>query len=223
MRKILALSFLVLSFATPALASGYVWEDKANGFAFSFPDNWGVQTAQSPTMLVRVAGPLNEDAATCNVKAEHDGRLLIYPKRLMETAVKETLTQSFWEDEILAQGHENAKITAYIAPAGLGGKGDATAVRAAYAQHGMSMYAQMIASIYGGKRFVISCSARADQFEKYAPLFATIMGSVDLDSRYHPFATGYYRDFLADPIFYQPVDTRPGSAYQKDTYWLTPN
>ena len=203
MRKILFGIVIMMGFATTAQATSdsFVWKDTVNGFTFSFPDSWGIQTVDSPDTRVRIAGPLNEDFATCRVKADKDGRLKIYPKHLMSEAVYETLGRKFWDDEI--QDHNNAVLTDIRGPASLGGKGDATAIKETFVLntgHGnINMYGEQIASIYGDMRYVVSCSSKLEMFNRYAPLFATIMGSVDLEPRYAPFANGYYRNFLADP------------------------
>jgi len=223
MRKILCGIVVLMGFTSAAYATSdsFVWKDPVDGFTFSFPDSWGVQTADAPTVRIRIAGPLNQDFATCRVKAEKDGRLEIYPKHLMSEAVYETLGRDFWEREI--QDHNNATITDIRGPASLGGKGDATAIRETFVAdtgHGkVNMYGEQIASIYADTRYVVSCSSRLEQFNKYAPLFATIMGSVDLDPRYHPFATGYYRDFLADPKLMLPR-SKPGTIFPKGDYAL---
>lgn len=221
MRKILFGAIFLMSLSAPAAASTYVWKDDVNGFSFSFPDSWTVQTEEGPSTRIRIAGPLKEDAATCRVKSAQDGRLKIYPKHLMTQAVKETLGPDFWEGEIAE--FNNAQITSYRAPAGMGDKGDATAIKAAYTQNdgtqNLNMYSASIASIYGDTRYVMSCASRADQYSKYAPLFATIMASVDFDARYHPFATGYYRDFLADPQLLLPR-TKPGTIHEREEFKL---
>lgn len=215
MRRILLTGLMVLGLAGGAQASTYVWEDPVNGFTFSFPDSWTVQTEDQPSTRIRIAGPLAEDLATCRVKAEKDGRLKIYPKDLMTQAVKETLDRDFWQGEIAE--HDGAVITEYRAPAGMGGKGDATAIKHAFVQDKVDMYGAMIGSVYGDTRYVVSCASRASEYKKYAPVFASIMGSVDLDARYHPFAIGYYRDFLADPILILPR-TKPGTVYEKNSF-----
>lgn len=225
MRNILAVLLMTMGFAGAAQASTYVWQDNVNGFTFSFPDSWTVQTQDVPSTQIRIAGPIGEDLATCRVKAEKDGRLKIYPKELMTEAVNETLGRDFWEQEIAE--HENAVIADYRAPASLGGKGDATAIKASFAQKTgeeggklTPMYSAMIGSIYGDTRYVIGCSSRADVYDRYAPVFASIMGSVELDSRYHPFAIGYYRDFLADPQLVLPR-TKPGTIHEKNQFVLS--
>jgi hypothetical protein len=214
MRNILFGIVMVMGFASAAYATSdsFVWKDPVQGFTFSFPDSWGVQTPDSPTVRIRIAGPLSQDFATCRIKAEEDGRLKIYPKHLMEEAVYETLDREFWENEI--QDHNNAQLTDIRGPASLGGKGDATAIKEVFTldtgDKTINMYGAQIASIYGDKRYVVSCSSKLEEFKKYAPVFATIMGSVDLDARYHPFAVGYYRDFLADPKLMLPR-SKPGT------------
>src|SRR5438105_1371307 len=121
MRKILFGVMIMMGFAATtaqATSDSFVWKDAVNGFTFSFPDSWGVQTVDSPTTRIRIAGPLNQDFATCRVKAEKDGRLKIYPKHLMTEAVYETLDRKFWENEI--GDHQNATITDIRGPASLG-------------------------------------------------------------------------------------------------------
>jgi hypothetical protein len=225
MRKILFGAVVMMGLAAgtaQATSDSFVWKDAVNGFTFSFPDSWGIQTVDAPTTRVRIAGPLSQDYATCRVKAEEDGRLKIYPKHLMEEAVYETLDRSFWEREI--QDHNNANITDIRGPASLGGKGDATAIKETFVldtgKGKINMYGESIASIYADKRFVVSCSSKLEEFKKYAPVFATIIGSVDLDTRYHPFATGYYRDFLADPVLTLPR-SQPGTIHQKNAIPLS--
>jgi hypothetical protein len=223
MRKIFSAvivgTFVAMGFSAAASASTYVWTDKVDGFTFSFPDSWTIQTEDVPSTKIRIAGPIGEDFATCRVKAEKDGRLKIYPKPLMAEGVMETLDRDFWEHEI--GEHENAVLTEYYAPAGLGGKGDATAAKASFVQDNgtgkMNMYTAMIASIYGDTRYVVSCSSKLEEYKKYAPLFGSIMGSVELDSRYHPFAVGNYRNFLTDPKVMFPR-TKPGTIYPKNQF-----
>ena len=223
MRKMLSVvgvgALIAIGFSGAAAAGTFVWQDKANDFTFSFPDSWTVQTGDVPTTAVRIAGPIAEDFATCRVKAEKDGRLKIYPKRLMTRAVKGTLDRGFWDNEVAR--HESAVVTDYRAPASLGGKGDATAIKTFFVQEGgkgkMEMYGAMIGSIYADTRYIVSCSARLEEFKKYAPLFASIMGSVELDAKYHPFAIGYYRDFLMDSQLLLPR-TKPGTIHPKEDF-----
>lgn len=217
MRIILGAFLVMMGLSGAAEASTFVWQDHENGFTFSFPDSWTVQTEDVPGTRIRIAGPIGEDFATCRVKADKDGRLKIYPKRLMTEAVAETLDRKFWEGEVA--GYENAVVTDFHAPAGLGGQGDATAIKTAFVQDKMEMHGEMIGSIYADTRYVVSCSSKAALFEKYAPVFASIMGSVALEQKYHPFATGFYRDFLADPKL-KLVRTKPGTIWRKNEYVL---
>ena len=223
MRKIIGVfglgALIAVGFSGAAVASTYVWKDNVNGYTFSFPDSWAMQTNDSPSMRIRIAGPIVEDVAICYIKAEKDGRLKIYPKYLMTKAVAVTLDRAFWEEELA--GHKKAVITDYFVPASLGSNGDATAIRTSFVQEKgsgkMDMYGEMIGSIYGDTRYIVSCSSKAAEFKKYAPVFASIMASVSFDSKYHPFAVGYYRDFLADPKLNLPR-TKPGTVAPKSPF-----
>ena len=226
MRKIIGIfglgALMIVGFSSVATASIYVWKDNVNGYTFSFPDSWTMQTNDSPTTRIRIAGPIAEDFATCRVKAEKDGRLKIYPKYLMTKAVTATLDRTFWKQELA--GHEKFVITDYFVPASLGSHGDATAIRTSFVQDSgngkMDMYGEMIGSIYGDTRYIVSCTSKVAEFKKYAPVFASIMASVEFSSKYHPFAVGYYRDFLADPKLKLPR-TKPGTIVPKSEFSLS--
>ncbi len=202
-----------------ATSDAFVWKDAKYGYTFSFPDSWGIQTKETPDMRIRIAGPINADWATCSIQVKKDGRLQIYPKRLMTQAVDDTLNQTFWRRQV--GEHDNAVIRDYVAPASLGGRGDATAIKETFEQNTgngkINMFGEQIASIYGNMRYVASCSARIDQYDKYAPLFSSILASVQLSPRYAPFATGYYRDFLSDGQVSLPR-TKPGTINPKSSY-----
>lgn len=222
MRFLIAAVVFVLALM-PAMASAsiYLWKDPVHDFTVSFPDSWRVQTVDVPSTRLRVAGALAEDMATCRVKAEKDGRLQIYPKRHMTTAVGEKLNETFWQKEIAA--YDGAQLLAFFDPASLGNMGDATAIKMSYTQSTgdtrVRMYGAMIGSIHGDMRYVVSCSARIDEYAKYATLFASIMDSVELEAKYHPFAIGYYRDFLADPKL-MLVRSKPGTIHPKNKFFL---
>jgi len=200
MVRILSFLLVMMSMAGAAEASVFVWKDDVNGFSISFPDEWTLQTKDVPSTQLRIASPAGEDFATCRVQAQKDGRLKIYPHRLMGEAVHATLDRVFWENE--ASQYTNATVTDYIAPEKNNNEVDTTAVKVSFEEKGngkMQMSGTMIGSIYGDMRYVVSCSSRKEVYATYAPQFADIIASVRLDTRYAPFPTGYYRNFLADP------------------------
>lgn len=214
MRKIFAFAVLgaMLVAGHVAQADTFVWKDVKNGFTMSFPDVWRIQTEDAGYTRLRIAGPLAEDRTTCRMQVRHDGRLQIYPKRLMGEAVMEKLDHEYW-DKTVAE-FPDAKIHQFYGPASLGSKGDATAVQFSYSEgkgdaH-VAMQAIALSSIYGDQRFDFMCSTTAPTWERYSDLFLSIADSVELDSRYHPFPTGYYRNFLLDPKLVLPR-SKPGT------------
>lgn len=216
MKKIKSLLLMacagMLMVTSAAQADTIVWKDPVYGFTMSYPDSWTLNADDTPNTRLRVAGPYAENMATCRMKVIEDGRLQMYPKRLMDEAVSIKLDERFWEKE--TGQYADAKITDYYAPASLGNKGDATAVKVTFnledGQKKWPMQGVMIASIYGKNRYVASCSSRVEVYGQFAPVFMSILDSVQLDDRYHPFAVGYYRDFLSDPHIIFPR-TKPGT------------
>lgn len=204
---------LMVGMSPAAKADTFVWKDVPNGYTISFPDSWTMQTEDSPSTRIRVAGPLAQELPTCRLQVQDDGRLKIYPKKYIDEAVVNTLAREYWEKE--TGQYLEPEITAFFSPAGLGDKGDATAIQLTFKQkigsgELVNMHGVMISSIYGGKRYVGSCSSRAENYNRWSSLFMSILGSVQFDDRYHPFATGYYRNFLMDEKYF-PTRIKPGT------------
>jgi hypothetical protein len=209
---------LVIGFSPAAQADTFVWKDAPHGYTISFPDSWAMQTDDGPYTRIRIAGPLAEEIPTCRLQVREDGRLKIYPKRLTDEAVANTLVQDYWEKE--TGQYLDAEITAFYSPASLGDKGDATAIQVAFKQldqqgNAINMHGVMISSLYGGKRYVGSCSSRAENYNRWAGLFLSILDSVQFDDRYHIFPTGYYRNFLMDKKLHLPR-VKPGTVSVKN-------
>jgi hypothetical protein len=214
MRKIFAFAVLgaLLMAGHAAQADTFVWKDQKGGYTMSFPDVWRIQTDDVGYTRLRIAGPLAEDRTTCRLQVRPDGRIQIYPKELTGEAVMEKLDHEYW-DNTVAEFHD-AKINNFYAPASLGSKGDATGVQFSYndgkGDAKSHMQAIAISSIYGKDRFTFTCATTAATWERYNDLFLSIADSIELDSRYHPFVTGYYRNFLLDPKLILPR-SKPGS------------
>lgn len=208
------LATLVSLLPLTAKADTFIWQDPKGDFTMSFPDTWRVQTPENANTYLRVAGPIAEEKPVCTMQVSHDGRALIYPKRLVDEAVVQYLNEEFFRDQI-AQ-YANAQLTAYYAPASMGGKGDATAARFVYNDNGTPMYGVMFASLYGDHLYLSSCASKLDSYNRWSSIFASILGSVELKDKYHPFPIGYYRDFLADPELALPR-VKPGTV-NKNSY-----
>lgn len=220
-KRIFLSVLFVAAISGPAKADTFVWKDPVQGFAVSFPDSWRIQTDDTANTRVRIAGPIAEDMASCKIASHPDGRALIYPKRLVDEAVVEKLGRDFWD----AQTGEltNARISDYYAPASFGDRGDATAIRVAFHHNDgkgtmVPMYGIMIASLYGDKLYVGSCSARYEVYGRYSALFGSIIDSVALDERDSIFPSGYYRNFLADPKLILPR-SKPGTVKENKHFW----
>ncbi len=215
---VFALALFACGLST-AKADTFVWQDPKGDFTMSFPDTWRVQTPDTPSTKLLIAGPVAPDKEHCRMMVQPDGRANIYPKRLMDEAVDDYLTEDFYRG-VIGQ-YDSAQITVYYPSTSLGDKGDATAARYVYNDNGTPMYGLMMGSLYGGNRYVISCAADSRNYERWAGLFASIIGSVQFKDKYHPFAIGYYRDFLADPKLVLPT-TKPGTKHKNSFYIVPP-
>ena len=202
---------LSLLATTPAKADVYLYTDTDHKYTFSVPDTWSMKTPATPNTDVRFVSGVPGDHAYCEVEVKRDGRFKIYPKHLMGDVVDENLDAAFWEDEAHRR-FSNPEIRAVRTTAGLD-KGDASMAQilydaptgegavdssGKYVEDTMRMRSVLLASLYGDKRFVMTCGARAEKFHKWSKLFGSVMSSMTLADSYHLIPTGFYRNFLKD-------------------------
>ena len=207
--------------ATKAYANSYVFTDPEFKFSFSYPDTWHNQSVDDDNVRVRIAAPVHSDLAECRLKADKDGRLQIYTKRHMASAVNDKLNAEFWQREF--SEFEKPEIIDMWGSAGLA-EGDATAARAhfyketAFGKTKMTVIA--LSSIYGDDRFTMSCMSRAGAFAYYYDLFGNIMNTVVFDQRYTMFPGGFYRDFTSDKKGFYIPQRAPGDREEvKSGFW----
>lgn len=204
-KKILGLTAIVAVLATvsggisTAQADTSVFHDPNYDFTISYPDSWDAHPSSDPSVQWQVAPPEHAGKAMCNIKAAYDGRLKIYPDRLMSKAVKNQLNDKFWHENIVQ--YRNIKINRFSPSSGFG-EGFATHAQFSYTENddkkSTHMTAVTLGSIYGDTKYIMTCTAQTDAFSTWAPVFGNIMDTVTLKAKYHPVATGYYRDFLSD-------------------------
>jgi len=212
-------AFFMLISSGVASANYFLWNDAKNDFSLSFPDNWQMQNPTGGNSRIRVMAPITEDRAQCQVDVAEDNRFNVYPKTMMTKVVEENMDKTFWEEK-LAGMYKKHTLTEFYSPSIMGGNGDATAIRYYFvSDDNEKMYGAMIGSIYGGKQYMVECKAIRDKFDKYAQLFSRVMESVQLEQKYHPFAIGYYRDFLHDRRF-EELSDKPGTRYHKGKFSL---
>ena len=197
----LSCAFVIGMSIPTAMADTFIYHDTVHNFTFSYPDSWRLNTVTG-TDRVRIAPLHGQDGAECKMSVVRDGRLTLYPEKYLEDAVPLTLDDSFWANEVLPN-LENVTVHKYFPAAGLG-QGYATSVQVSWgaatdeADSKPAYRANMLASIYGENRYMLTCQADVSKFYDWLPVFASITSSVRYAARYAAFPTGYYRDFLAD-------------------------
>ncbi len=192
---ILRILFLVALMAMPlqAQADVFVYEDPDYDFKIVFPDDWRISPARGEER-VKIKPMHGDDKVSCAMNVVRDGRLTIYPKKYMQTAVALTLDDSFWKYDVLPD-YTNYKVMTYYAPAGLG-QGYATSLQWVWHDGDDAMQAMSTASIYGDLQYRFTCMATVEAFGKWQPLFGDIFDDIRLTEKYVPYPTGYYRNFL---------------------------
>lgn len=192
--RLFVLSFLLL-LPLSAKADVFVYEDPDYDFKIMFPDDWRRMVASGEERF-KIRPMHGEDKVSCAINVVKDGRLTIYPKKYMQTAVALTLDDSFWKYDVLPD-YTNYKVMTFYAPAGLG-QGYATSLQWVWHDGVDPMRAMSTAAIYGDMLYRFTCMATVAAFDKWQPQFGSIFDDIRLTEKYVPYATGYYRNFLAD-------------------------
>ncbi|MGM0422643.1 MAG: hypothetical protein ACQEQL_06050 [Pseudomonadota bacterium] len=114
-----ALALTTLLMGGAAHADVFVYNDPDFGYSVMYPDTWRMNVPDSGTERFRIAPMHGQDQVECAMSAVKDGRLNLYPQKLMDKAVPATLDQSFWAEDVLPD-YPNYHVLKFHAPAGLG-------------------------------------------------------------------------------------------------------
>lgn len=189
-------------FVAEARADYFVWEDPKSGLTLSYPDTWKMVSQRQPDEVLTIMAPssTNEDAV-CRLRVRDDKRFLVYPPHLGRDVQTVSYSRAFWEEYL--NEYDNVEI--YGTNDGGLGRGYGSFAVAGYDGAMFSPLGKrrgiMAASLYFGKSYIADCSARIEAFEKFQPLFLSIMGSVDFKKAHDELWSGDYRNFFADPRF----------------------
>lgn len=198
-----ALSFALVfvGAAATARADYFVWTDPKSGMTLSYPDTWAMLNQRQPDEVFAIIAPSDTgDDAVCRVKVRDDRRFLIYPPHLGRDVQTISYNKEFWNDYL--GEYDNVEIFGSIDGSGLG-RGYGSFVLAGYdaAINTSQTRRRGIAasSLYFDKGYIVDCSSTAMTFEKWQPLFLSIMGSVDFKKTHDELWIGDYRNFFNDP------------------------
>lgn len=199
-QAVFVMMVVVGSFAAQARADYFVWQDPKSGISLSYPDTWAMVNQRQPDEVFTITAPSSEgDDAVCRVRVRDDKRFLVYPPHLGRAVQTISYNQEFWEEYL--NEYDNYEI--YGNNDGGLGRGYGSFAVAGYEGAMFSPKAQrrgiISASLYFDKSYIVDCSARAAAFEKWQPLFLSIIGSVDFKKTHDEVWSGDYRNFFADP------------------------
>lgn len=194
---------LALTAFVPAARADYiVWEDPKSGMTLSYPDTWRMGSQRQPDEIISLIAPstARNDDAVCRARVREDKRFLIYPPHLAGDVQPIAYSENFWRDYL--GEYDDVKLYGFTDGSGMG-RGFGSFAVAGYDAALFSAHTKRrgiaAASLYFDKLYVVDCSAHADVFEEWQPLFLSIIGSVDFKKAHHELRTGHYRNFLADP------------------------
>ncbi len=198
-----ALAFCVAFFMVqaPALADYFVWKDPKSGISLSYPDTWKMASQRQPEEVLTLLAPSTSgEDALCRVRVREDRRYLIYPPHLGREVQTVSYNRDFW-DEYLNE-YDNVAVYGTVDEAALG-RGFGSFVVAGYdaAMFSPDRRRRGIAasSLYFDKAYIVDCSASIESFERWQPLFLSVIGSVDFTKTHDELWSGNYRNFFADP------------------------
>lgn len=194
----------LVSLAPAARADIFVWQDAKSGVSLSFPDTWEIVNNADADDVVRIAAPGREDEAGCRIRARSDRRFVIYPPRYDDSVQKVAYGRDFWS-HFLTEEYNDPTIEIFGEPAGLG-RGYGSYALASYTVPGRdsdsSRRGISFVSLYRDTAYIAECSALKGAYEKWNPVFRSIIKSVDFRKAVHELPTGHYRNFLYETSFW---------------------
>lgn len=192
---------LATGVSATAHADYFVWQDPKSGLSLSYPDTWAMVSQRQPDEVFSIIAPSStNDDAVCRVRVRDDKRFVIYPPHLSAEVQTISYNNAFWQDYL--NEYDNVEVYGTTESTGLG-RGYGSYVVAGYEAALFSPKVKRrgiaVSSLYFDKAYIVDCSSRATAFEKWQPLFLSIMGSVDFKKAHDELWSGDYRNFFADP------------------------
>jgi hypothetical protein len=196
-----------------AKADVFVWGDDKTGVTLSFPDTWKMVSSSQPDDLVTFMAPSGRAHASCRMRADGEGRYLVYTPELDWAIQKQFVSVNFWNKYV--GEFDDPQILEVGDGAGLGrGWASFAVVKYKDAVQGpyMDRMGLMMASVYNDRLYVLECSSHADAFADWYKMFRSVAHTVDFRKARHELTVGNYRPFLDDdPI---TLKGEGGSVYQ---------
>ena len=182
-----------------ARAEVFVYESDKGDYSMSYPDSWAVTENLQPDDQLTITGPGVNDYATCRVRQREDKRFLIYPVEYSSDIQRAAYSRKFW-DEYLGE-YEDVVVDAFKDESGLG-RGFASTAEVTFktvAGTPVRKRGIMFGTVYHDKAYIVECASEQTLYDKWRPVFLSIIKSIDFEKKIHEFPTGEYRNFKADP------------------------
>lgn len=211
--SITVVSVVLAVFVSPAQAERFFWQDPKSGATLSYPDSWTRISDHYSGDVITVRAPGEFDFAECRLNVQPEGRFKIYPVGYSGEIQRQYVSAPYWED--FFSTYNDVVFGDLRDNAGLG-RGVASLVTARYeTATAMRMLKRSVAfaSYYNNNIYTIECSAEQSVYDRWEPVFKSIINSVEFKKTTNHDYTGYYRDFLAD----KPLKIR-GRTVLDDTY-----
>lgn len=201
---------LIVLFPAAARADYFHWRDPESGLTITFPDTWNQQNNRKPEDKLTVMAPSDNDQPVCKVKVTDDRRYVIFPPELGRDVQKTAVSVPFWKDYL--GEYDGYNLSRVYDGAGLG-RWHASYALASYKTHlgtaQQTRRAIMFASLYNDKLYILECSSLNHAYERWAPMFQSIVKSVDFKKAYHELKIGDYANFLKGADLYFWSQTGP--------------
>lgn len=195
------LALLVLTaFAPHASAYDFFWQDSKTKASLAFPDDWRVVHNQKTDDVLTIVAPSDNEFPMCRMRIREDRRFMIYPRRYADNIQRINYSEEFWQSYIgefragrLDEMHDNSGLgRGYGSYAYISFIPDASPL--------MKRRGLVFVGLYRDKAYIFECSAHADAFEAWAPVFLNIASTVNFRKELHQLPGGYYRHFPADKV-----------------------
>lgn len=185
--------------SAPGRAEYFIWRDPISGVALSYPDTWVIANNQKPDDRLTIQAPGPRDYASCRLRVRPDRRAAVYPYQFDYNVQHLYLGFDFWRAYV--GEYAGASLDRVLYDRGLvnsiASSADFTFISSAGPKTLMRGFA--FAGFEDNQVYIFECSAEVSAYDRWHPIFKSILKSAQKELRDTVTLNGGYRAFQNDP------------------------
>lgn len=176
----------------------FTWQDPQSGVTLSYPDTWIIANNQKPDDRLTIQAPGVHDYASCRLRMREERRAEIYPYQFDSNVQHLYVGFPFWQSYV--DEYAGASLDQVLYDRSMlntiASSADFTFISSAGPKALMRGFA--FAGLEDNQLYIFECSAEMDAYDRWYPIFRTVLKSLHKSLWDSLTVNGGYRDFQND-------------------------